>query len=249
LTTNGIPAPEYGDTLYLRVYVKDNNGTYYYGPIKEYSVRQYCENQINKNSRFKDLCIAMLHYGAAAQINFNYRVDNLANASIVDKYPQQEWKDSYLEELAPINTAIVGTGDVTIIGKTLNLQGAISVNFYFGIDESVGKPVKAELLVWENVTGELTLQNVTATKEMIYQSGNNRYYESSDMIAAAELGNTIYACGRFTDSEGNVHFSEIISYSAEAYAANQIKKNQNQNLIALVKAMAIYSERAKEMFN
>ena len=247
--SHGIPAAEYADVLSLRMYIKDNYGNYHYGPVKEYSVQQYCEIIINRESAkqsLKNTCIAMLHYGAAAQINFGHNVDNLANANIIADHPAEEWNASLINTVDAANTQIVGTGTVKDNGKTLSLQGAVLVNFYFGLDESVGTPVTAELLLWQNVTGELTLNNVTATKELTYKSGE--YTAESEMIAGAELGRTLYACARFVDSEGNEHFSDVLAYSPEKYAEIIIGRNNKPNLVALVKAMVIYGEYARIHF-
>ena len=248
--TLGIPASKYADTLYLRVYVKVGENEYVYGPVAQYSVRQYCENQINKanaKQTLKDTCVAMLHYGAAAQINFKYNTGDLANKNIIANYPVPEWDGSLLTPVVEPNTKLVGTGDVKDNGKSLSLSGAVCVNFYFQPDSSIGTPASAELLVWENVTGELTLNNVSYTKELI--KSNNEYAQQSEMISAAKLGNTIYACAKFVDKNGNEHYSDVVAYSPELYAANQITKNRNQELIATVKAMVVYGECANIYLN
>jgi len=92
--TQGLATKEYADKLYLRVYVEVADGEYIYGPLKEYSVQTYCQNQLNKTSTsddVKQLCALMLHYGAAAQKAFNYNTGNLANANILDSYPAPDW--------------------------------------------------------------------------------------------------------------------------------------------------------------
>jgi hypothetical protein len=90
--SHGIAAKEYGDTLYLRIYLKTGEDTYVYSPLKEYSVRAYCdkvfENPEKAGEKLVKTCAAMLHYGAAAQKYFDYKTDNLPNADM--DYPADE---------------------------------------------------------------------------------------------------------------------------------------------------------------
>jgi len=244
--TPGIPACEYADTLYLRVYVRTEENEYIYGPLKSYSVREYCENRLKNSTdeKMKDTCAAMLHYGAAAQINFDYNTGDLANKNVQRQIPG--WNQSLLDApLDPI-TLIRGTGTIQDGGKSLNLTGAVSVNFYFKIDESVGTPKKAEVLIWHGETGELTLEN--ADYRATAKISGDKYKATSNMVPARYLGETIYACAHFVAENGEDHYSDVVVYSPEKYAANKIEANANQPLIATMKAMVLYGELADTYF-
>jgi hypothetical protein len=160
--SHGIAAKEYGDTIYLRVYVKNGEDTYVYGPLKEYSVRAYCDNVFANPDRagekLVNTCAAMLHYGAAAQMNFNYKVDNLANEGI--PYPPVEWNPEWIDTTAPFTTNIVASDKVIDTGRTLSLADLIVMNCYY---KFTGNAKMAELLVWDGVSEELTADNVSYT--------------------------------------------------------------------------------------
>ena len=246
--THGIAAKEYGDTLYLRAYVKDAEGKYVYSELMTYSVRTYCESRLEKSSSetLKATCVAMLHYGAAAQKYFKYRTDDLANAGIIEKYPNPAWDAGLLDELDPIVSNIPVSAKLSSYGKTLSLDDAIKINFYWTIDASLGTPAKMEMLCWRDVAGELTAANSTQQVELI-PSGDTYGAQSMDFVAK-EYGKTMFACIHVVDSEGNDHYSEIVAYSPEAYAAGRLEKSSNADLKELVKAMSIYGEQARIHF-
>ncbi len=248
-TTQGLAAAQYADKLYLRVYLQLEDGSYVYGPLKEYCVRDYCETIITKNagkeSALRDTCVALLHFGAAAQTYFGYNTDDLANKNIVADYPVEEWNADLLTSPDTFTTDIVATGDVTDNGKTMALNEAIQINYYFGV---TGFEVESgELLVWDGVTDTLTEENATYTVEL--DAAGNEYKALSKVFAAAEYGKTIFACAKFVDTDGNVHYSDVVAYSPETYAEGRINKSSNANLVEAMKRMVTYGEYARVYFS
>lgn len=114
--------------LYLRVYVKDNAGNYTYSDLMPYSVRTYCKSRLEKSSdeKLKATCVSMLHYGAAAQVYFNYRTDDLANAGIIEKYPNPAWDASLLDALETVNANIPTSAGFTLQQRTLSLDDTVN---------------------------------------------------------------------------------------------------------------------------
>ena len=242
--TDGIAAKEYADELYMRVYLELPDGTYVYGPLKEYSVRTYCESAISKQNRAMDTCVAMLHYGAAAQEYFGYNVEDLANKNIAEKYPAAEWDADLIDALEPVTTNITASEKVSDNGRTLSLDGAVVVNNYYGF---TGTAASAELLVWEDATGTLTTGNVSYTVDMgLY---GKEYMGQSDMIATKEYGDTIFVCAHFVDEQGMDHYSEVVAYSPEKYADSVLNRSTNAKLIDLVQKMVTYGEFARIYFS
>ena len=105
--TDGIPANEYGKTIYLRPYLEIADGVYVYGPLKDYGVYRYCQNQLKKTTtddksvELRALCAEILHYGAAAQIQLDKdKVGTLVNdpsfISEIANYPASEWNAQWL---------------------------------------------------------------------------------------------------------------------------------------------------------
>lgn len=81
-----ISAKQMTDTLYTVAYAKRGDDFYYAEPRK-YSALEYAYNKLGKteatpttNENLKSLLEAMLEYGGASQIYFNYKTESLANA-------------------------------------------------------------------------------------------------------------------------------------------------------------------------
>ena len=244
--TLGIPARRYADEVYLRVYIEVADDEYVYGPLTQYSVQEYCEHKINSveyEDKLKQTCAALLHFGTAAQTYFDYNADDPANANILDRYSPMEWDADLLTTLDPIpDTNITNTVDVSDNGQSVSLTGATRVNFYFGFSGDVSK---AELLVWDGVSGALSEENVSYTQELIYYS--DEYTGQSRDFAAREYGKTIFACAKITDGAGTVHYSDVIAFSPEAYAAGKLNYS-DAKLVELVKRMVVYGETARVYF-
>ena len=143
------------------------------GPVgepKSYSVAQYC-NALMKQTTNPELiatCKAMLNYGAAAQTNFNYRMDDLANAGL-----SEEDKLIATPDYSVFKHAIVGSED-----------GIKAASAKLVLDEDVAIRVTFQL------TGNKTIDQYTFTIDgavvQPVESGG-RYYIELDGIAASKL--------------------------------------------------------------
>ncbi len=99
------------------------------GTAKTTSVATYCNWVIENMSDEKtvNLMKAMLNYGAAAQMLFNYNTDNLANAALADA-------DKVLADVdasAYAHTKEGAEDGISIKSMTLLLDTTITVRFYF----------------------------------------------------------------------------------------------------------------------
>ena len=240
--SHGIAAKEYGDTIYFRVYVKNEEDTYVYGPLKDYSVRTYCDkvfaNPDVAGENLVNTCAAMLHYGAAAQKNFDYKLDALVNEGI--PYPAMEWNPKWINATDPFITNIVASDKVTDTGRTLSLDGAIVMNCYY---KFAGNAKSAELLVWDGVGGELTVEKVSYTVDM--RVVGSEFLGNPKAFAAKEYDKTIYVCARFVDEDGSVHYSDVVAYHPEQYAANVLASDRaSEKLKETVKNMVTYGQFA-----
>ena len=257
--THGIAAKEYADELYYRPYVEVAEGQYVYGNVDSYSVQSYCHNQLNKataKQTLKDLCAAMLHYGAAAQVRFEYNLDDMANAQILETWPAAEFDAGLLTALDSFDTAIEADGVVKSNGKSLSLDGAILVNYYY-LYNGTGTVSDAQLLFWvagENeLPAELTEDNTSYVMPLTLSG--KEYFAQSEGIATKSYGKTIVVCAKFTDENG-VHYSDMLAYSPENYAQSQIEKydgvasatDRQIKTVALVKRMVMYGTAAEAYF-
>ena len=94
----------------------------------------------------------------------------------------------------------------------------------------------------------LDADNYDYAVQMTWDSVKNRYSAQSDLIYSVDMGKTIYACVELTDALGNISYSSIDVYSAEAYADTVINNSKDAAMIELVKRMVIYGEMAKNQF-
>ena len=145
----GIPAKNFGDTIYYRTYIVVD-GEEYYGDVIEYSVQTYCYNQINSSrttaaqNKLRALCATMLNFGSSAQIQLSYNQDNLSNSilpGLVEsgkldaQYLEQNWDGSLLvaaQTPAADMTVNFAVNNASITAKTLQLKGAIEPKITMG---------------------------------------------------------------------------------------------------------------------
>ena len=132
--------------------------------VKEYSVRQYADYVLaDVNNQFdqptKDLVLAMLHYGAAAQLNFNYKTDNLANAGYEDLVNNTLTVAEYPATQNPVD-------GIRHNSSTLVCRDNVAVRFYFQLDgtqtidaytikfgDTVLKPVSKDGMYYVEIAG------------------------------------------------------------------------------------------------
>ena len=183
------------------------------GEAKSYSVAEYCNAlmAVTNNAEIIAVCKAMLNYGAAAQMQFSYNLDNLANASLseADKVVAKPDASAYAHK-------IVGTGDgikAASAKLTLDADVAIRVTFQITGDKDVSE---YQFLI----DGEQA--------EPVADSG--RYYIQLDGIAASKFDEThIFSVGDLA-----VHYS-VLSYVNMVH-----NSNSPENLVNLINALYAY---------
>ncbi len=260
--TGGIVAKELGDKRYMRPYVVVD-GEYIYGELKEYSAKDYATGrfQNSTNTKLKKTLAAMLNYGAAAQSYFEHG-DRLMNSDLTDEQNTLVWNDDYITPVVEAEESMTknftATGTLKDNGKTLFLEGAVSVNYYFGLSSTLANNVaSAKLYTWTaeeyeaiKASGEiLSKENAgyTADAQLTYSSQYGYEYKSrSDSIAMKDLGDTLYAAICIIDKDGNQHTSGVLAYSPEQYAANMLKNGDTDKIDTLMKWMVYYGECAND---
>lgn len=253
-TTDGIVAKDMGDDRYYCAYALMADGTYVYSELAQYSPKQYAINMLGKDTatpQMKALCVAMLNYGAAAQNYFSYRTDELMNASLTDA--QKAMVISYDESLFtgavtadPGKTAsFEKTGGFSRKSASVSFEGSFSINFYFTPDAAVAGDVK--LYIWDmqdySTVSGMTADNATETITMQLQSDGS-YWGQVSSIAAKKIDDTYFVAGVYTDENGNVSCTGVISYSLSKYCMS----NAYGRMGELSQATAMYGYYAEQLF-
>ena len=133
--------------------------------------------------------------------------------------------------------------------ETVTLTGALSLNVELTCTNTkyteVGMLIWSEddyqnatTLTWDNATAIATTTTVGSTSAKLSYTG----------IAAKDIGKTVYACG-YMVVDGNYYYSGVFTTSIEKYASTAINGSGTAaDLKSLMKALAVYSEYAKNYF-
>ena len=262
--SNGIPAKNMGDKRWYIAYVELPDGTILYSGRFNYSPKQYATDAMTNpdfDNELKALCVALMNYGAAAQVYFaetsSYTYETLMNAGF-EAY--QSMVNDFDESMLTARVSNTKTLDFAYNNNfftaaprfSLSLVGAIDMNFYYTAATS-GTITSAGILVWDTKTyatvDTLTLENA---KEVIYadmsQVSGADFKVSYAGTPAKEMGDTVYVVG-FYEIGGTTYYSGVVSRSIEDYAKNEIKSTTSAaSLQAAMKAMVVYGDHAKNYF-
>lgn len=249
--TKGIPAKNMVDQLYVRAYVILPDGSYAYSEVTEFSPVMYAQIILEKedaSDNMKELVIALMNYGAAAQVYFNYETGNLMNAWLMDEQRNYAWSDDLINVLPEDVSKYTFTANDQIEwrGSSVTFVGAVNHNFYFQIPEELMQgALKTELLYWTesdyNSLSELTVDN--ASKVTFSVTDGRAVIEGT---AAKSLGNAFYFAVHVVYEDGEA-FSQIYVDSAHDYARRVLSSNASSDeMKELAKALVYYSCKAKK---
>lgn len=252
-STDGIPAQKMGDTRYYAAYAKQADGSIVYSPIYNYSPKKYALGRLQNSTddKLKALCVAMLNYGAAAQCYFDYRTDDLMNASLTTE--QQAMVVEYDPGLFsgviaadPSKTGAFARTDAGFSGRnaSVSFEGAFSINYYLTTNVPVDGEIafyywneadyaSAETLTTSNASGILTMQS----------NSDSVYYARVTGIPAKNIDSTYYVAAVYSNAEGT-YCSGIIAYSLSRYCMNNAKDgNPMQELASFTAVYGYYAEQ------
>ncbi len=248
--TKGIPAKNMVDTLYVRAYVILPDGSYEYSEVTEFSPVMYAQLILQKEDAadtMKELVIALMNYGAAAQVYFNYKTDTLMNAWLTEEQRDYAWSNDMISALPKDTSKYLYAGDDRIVwrGSSVTFVGAVNQNFYFQIPEELTENAqKVELLYWTQTDYEalpqLTVENA---RKVSYSMEEGRAVIEG--TAAKDLGKAFYFAVHIVYEDSEV-FSEIYIDSAHDYARRVLSGGTTSDAMKdLAKALVYYSCKAK----
>ncbi|MBR2047522.1 MAG: type I pullulanase [Oscillospiraceae bacterium] len=229
--TDGIAAKEMGDSQFVVGYLKLSDGTYVYTQVLEYSPRIYAQRMVAKESTSaatRHLCNALMQYGAAAQISFDYKTEQLMNVGFAE---------------VPFNSSVMGgyafsleeaTEGFTTEAATLQLEGAITYRFRYTVSQELQEK---DLYLEYIIMGE--------TSSVLLTLIDGYYYGYVRGVAAKDMDETIVVKPYYLHESGNKIYGPELVYSGYEYAHRIISDSTNKpETIDLAKALVMYIDAA-----
>jgi hypothetical protein len=258
ISSMGVSAKDMADLKYMVVYARQNDGSYVYSRVLQYSARTYCLNRVTKsnNEKMRALCVALMNYGAEAQKYFaattDYTYTQLMNEGF-EAYQNlvTAYNGNILNQPNAVDAAKAGIFGTTANGfssrsVSMSADGTFALNYYFTPSVEVEK---VTFYYWTAdqyaSVKELTKENASGSKEMILSEVANKYWANIGDIAAKDMDQTIYACGVY-EVDGVTYSTGVISYSLAKYCMN--KASTVCDIQAFAAATAVYGHYAKSYF-
>jgi hypothetical protein len=253
VNTKAIPAKNLGDTIYFCIYAQLEDGSYVYSKQVSYSPKQFAYGQLNGNAsaKTKSLMVAMLNYGAQAQVYFDYKTNALVNQELTDaqKALVEDYRPSMMDSIQRPDSGKIGPFGANggFAGKypTVSLKGAFSINYYF--ETSYVPDDGFTLYYWTEADYQAasTLRAENATGWMTLE-GTNSFAGVVEGISAQHLDDTIYvaACYR---AKGILYCTGVLPYSIGAFCNSQATSG-SEEMKPLAASIAVYGFYAKEYF-
>lgn len=256
----GVPACEMNDALTWVVAFENSDGSYTYGqfypnyrPATRYLMGSSCYG--SGDAKLKDLAVALLNYGAKAQVYFNHDIDNLMNSSLPANEQTFTWDgslivDEYNYSVNSSKEAGISRNNPPVSKRTiaLNLVSTIDYAWEFTISniEIAGTP---KIYYWSQDQYEsldvLTLENAMESEDCELVNGVWKgYYEGR---AASQMFEEIYGCMVVTDTAGNTYYSGVLACSPQRYC-NMNANSADTKLADLVKSIVVYGNAAFNYF-
>ncbi len=254
VNTEAIPAKNLGDTIYFCIYAQMDDGSYVYGKQVSYSPKQFAYSQLGSDvsDETKSLMVAMLNYGAQAQVYFGYKTNALVNKELTteQKALVKSYSASMMDSIDLPDASKVGpyaaTGGFASKYPTVSLEGAFAINYYF--TTSYVPDANLMLFYWteEDYKAATTLSPNNATGRLA-MSGTNVFAGLVEGIPAKDLDDTIYVVVGYR-SDGVSYCTGVLPYSIGAFCVSQASSGSAE-IKPLASAIAVYGYYAKAYFN
>ena len=254
--SNGIPAKNLGDDYYYMAYAKLSDGTYAYSPMKSYNAVKYANTILgnaSSNAKLKAVVVAMLNYGAAAQVQFDYKTDALMNAGLTaeQKALVKAYDESMVNDVLSVDSTKAGefaTKYASARSVGISLKGAFAINYYLTASKAVDSGMT--LYYWTEAdykaASTLTTANATGSVVMDATGTANQFKAAVEGISAKRIDETIFVVGVY-ESNGVTYSTGVLAYSLGKYCEQQAA-GSNAALAAMAQATAVYGYYAKAYF-
>lgn len=129
-----LAAKELNDKVYATLYAVQDDGKVVFGTPTPISAAEYAISTFGlyaNDARLQTLMVDMLNFGAAAQNEFDYRTNALANSNMSATMAAKATKDNVsLSNGMKLYKDGLSSDKVTIKSASLSLDNEISINFY-----------------------------------------------------------------------------------------------------------------------
>jgi len=201
ISYNGMAAKEMGDTITVTLYDAEENVIgVWVDSMKDYLIRI-----AEKNPQLQTLCTDLLHYGAAAQEEFDYNVTNLVNSDL----------DTPIRDVTAPGSA---TNPVEWTGSTLTLESSIIMEVFFAKAALTGNEIAT--VTYDPVSGDPVTKEIPVTLDAYYDEWSVKI----EGLALADVNTVI-----------TVTIGEItVTDSMASYAGRQLAKGDIYKAILAV---------------
>jgi len=263
----GIAAKQMNDVFEIAVYDKDGNQV---TELSEYSVVSLLNLYYNANAskpNMRSLCVALVRYGAAAQVRFNYDADNL----VTDWLGKEEAGETYFagyeayEDTTVVNPedyagkvlpvlSETNDGLIKMAGKSMELNDAINFNIKFASSDFAEYIVDPETKAAEGLVLKVTRvdKQTGATVETIIpcqdwmqetSNGVHRYVIPYTGIAAKRMRD-VFSFAVY-DLDGN-RLTETYEFTIGSVVV--LYQNAQSGMAELCEAILKYGAAAQKQF-
>jgi hypothetical protein len=214
----------------------------------------YADSQLKNASStaLKQLVVAMLNYGAEAQLYFGHNTSALANASLTAE--QKALPAAYNSGMvsavpsAPADKQGIFANNQGFASKkpAISFEGAFCINYFFTPNYAPDSGITLYYWNAEDYNANSVLSPTNATGYFKLEgSGTGQYSGEISGIAAKALSEAVYVAAAYK-SGGTVWTSGVLGYSIGAYCSSQASKGSSISNLAM--ATAVYGYQAKQYF-
>lgn len=253
--TNAIHPKALGDTVHFKIYAVLSDGTYVYSDMLSVNAVDYANKILRSSSASKEqkaALVALLNYGAQAQLYFGYNTDKLANAgleaehrALVKKYSKSMADDLVLAQESKIGSFAKTSTNALLYPAVSFEEESFTVNYNCIVSSAQGD---VTLCYWDsdtyNSVSTLTAENATGTITMT-KGKNGVYTAAIGGIAAKDMDKTIYVSVVYT-ANGESLCTGVISYSFAEYC--KLCADSTNDAQELAQAAVVYGYYAKKLF-
>ena len=251
-TFDDISATEMGTVVSANLYIGDELVA-----VKEYSVKEYAMKYLHatstsdamkeQNKELRAMLVDMLNYGAAAQIYFNYKTNDLVNADLTEEMRASGTQENP-EISADDDVYRNPDGLITLNGKSVSAMSIIQLHLSFTLNGIDANDIEI-VMDYTDLSGDARRYVIDGADAIAYQYEDGvRYSVVFDKYGASQLRKDI------TISFRNKATGETIGDSGTTSIESNLRglledRGDDEALVNLIYAMMKYSDSAAAYFD